>query len=627
MIISDLLTQVAVEGADKLANHWREQAPAQAIGACAWALIAPQAKSFPKAQIEEALGGILGEEALAAAALDPGSAGVVEREVALGFLARCDRAFMASHRRERGMFFTPAPVAQALIARLGPLDDGWIGDLSAGHGQLLLAAATHEPQRRCFGVERQLEVAIACALRLWWLRQSQGLRCQDRVFWGDGLWLGWREQLDGEVAALVGNPPYVGEKGNRGYFEQLKRDHPDLEPWFGPRQDLLYLFFHRGLDWLKPGAKLAYLTSAYWLQATGALRLRQDLSQRCDALALYKYEGQRLFEDAPGHESLVTVAQRGQGPARGLSQLIIAGADGREEAPQEAQPFALGDAHEQPWRPFVHGESRRWLEAWRGQTTSLASLISDRQGFVSGADRVDKRRLASLTSANPGLNVALGAPIFLFEREQIPAALTPLMGRWLLPVLRGGSIEPGKIYGEAESERAPMWALYIDGPLEGRASAEDEALIKAHLEPFRGLLEQRREVQLGLIPWYRLHWPRDRAEQRHIKLVCPRRASSPSFALELGAHVVSSDCTYLPAPAWSSAPVDDLRLMMEVLNSESCARALRYTGKLKGALLEFYAQPLRAWPVPLERREDRLALSPSFADSQEGERILAKLQA
>lgn len=595
----------------------------QRLGALAWAIILPAAPRFPalkiKAQLEPVLSGQGWASLLDEAPLAPASAQELERFVRHG---RLDREWSEQERRAQGMYFTPPKLAARMVQALGALPQGagWIGDLSAGAGALLVASVEAHPELRHFGIERQPALALSCALRLMVLRLSRDQPpTMDRVFCGDGLALKHRDALDGQVLGLVGNPPYVGEKGNRALFDELRQAHPDLEWCFGARQDLLYLFFHRGLDWLEPGGKLAYLSSAYWLQATGASKLRADLLRRCSTIEFTRFMGQPLFEDAPGHESLLSVLTRGQGPPLATAQTIKPGdLDAQGEGAPGFAPCVLA-GEQRPWRPFVDQAQRGWLELWRECCVPLGSIIEDRQGFVSGADRLDKRRHAKLVEAQGQAAHEVGAPIFLFIEEELPASLEPLKGSLLKPRLRGAALEANTIYHTPDDQE---WALYVSGPLQG----QQRELVEAHLAPFRALLEARREVSAGQIPWYRLHWPRAPQEQLGPKLVCPRRAKAPCFALDLAGHVISSDCTYLPAPPWSEAPTQDLLLLMVVLNSPEAERALRLTGKLKGALLELYAQPLRAWPVPLRRQGDRLILAPDFAQRDAGRQILSTVR-
>ncbi|MFB6374655.1 MAG: hypothetical protein ABEN55_16395, partial [Bradymonadaceae bacterium] len=219
-------------------------------------------------------------------------------------------------------------------------------------------------------------------------------------------------------------------------------------------------------------------------------------------------------------------------------------------------------------------------------------LLEDRQGFVSGADRVTDHRLAQLDEVPDDLEA--GDPVFVWENGELTDAMRRLEGLVVRPLLRGSDLEADEV--RITPSDSPV-ALYLDDDLGG-----GQDWVVDHMRPLRPALETRREVRQDAMPWYRLHWPRSRRDQTQPKLVVPRRAKQPCFALDLSASVVSSDCTYLLAPASVKRPVRYLHTLMLVLNQPYVEHYLRHFGKRKGQLLEFYSEPLRSLPMPLELR-------------------------
>ncbi len=606
-----------------------------------WVLRDVWDEKAPQKSVQVALEGIVDGEVLEAwfAALDEDVWGEDVQEGGVVV-----EGMSAEKRRERGMFMTPDGFAEAMACAIAVGGDGGVGDgrtvldLSAGCGALLAAAVRRDPGLRVVGVEADRGLAIAAALALYEARAEAGWGegtekrgengggpgvCGDRIYVGDGL------SADGPWAAggrryevVIGNPPYVGEKGNAGLFGALKEAHPHLADYFGARIDLLYLFFHRGLDLLAEGGRLIYLTSEYWLTASGAGLLRADLARRGRAELFVTFGSTAIFADAPGHHSLLSVFRRvgedaaaGEGSRawavkveeRGLARFKeileefgsgngVEGTLGWEgigggRVARAALPGGAG------WAPFVDAATAEWGQVLRGRGSLLAELARDQQGVVSGADRVTRAHVQRFGWAEQGIGV--GMPIFMFEEDEIPEELWAERGRLLRPVLRGSAVRKNVIF-----ERAPgrEWMLYVDGALSGA----DEALVVKHLGRFRAMLELRREVRTGAIPWYRLHWPRRRADFEGPKLVVARRGPKPCFALDLSGSVVSSDCTYLVAPCDVGDPVRYLASLMVVLNGAGVARYLAAFGKRKGAQLEFYAEPLRSLPLAVRRVGDGL---------------------
>ena len=467
----------------------------------------------------------------------------------------------SDERRESGAYFTPRPLAERLAElAVAPDATGRVVDLSCGSGALLYAAAVRAHGVEVVGVERDLVFAVAAATRL--------ADHRARIIWGDGL--AQREELR-ESIAVVGNPPYVGEKGNRELFASVRAAHPDLARCFGPRIDLHYLFIHRGLDLLADGGRLVYLTSEYWLTATGAGELRRDLCSRTEDRQFFRL-GAGAFASAPGQHSLIFA-----GTAR--AQLAIASSAS--------------------WHPFT--------ELTRADDgVALGDVCHDRQGFVSGADRVTNR-----TSRTHGL--VPDRPIFVWRAAEVPAADADLFR----PLVRRSDCVANHVFVEPPGRDYVLWC-------DGTEPDVSRTRIEAYLEPYRVFLKTRREVKRGVMRWSRIWWPRVTDEYQRPKLVVPRRATAPAFCLDLSGSHVSSDCTFLLAPDDVEDEIAWLVCVMVAANSDEAEAQLRAFGKTKGEIIEFYSDPLRRWNLPLRRDGDDLRLTdPALAE--EAARILAAI--
>lgn len=492
-----------------------------------------------------------------------GLTGLVDPEALRAFREACDAAhpphegsldaaIPAAHRAKNGIYFTPVTLADRMAALFESGLEGHVVDLSCGDGALLAAVARRHPRLALRGVEKDPLLAVAAAARILSVRGGRP-HPGDYVWCGDGL--AERRDLEG-AAAVIQNPPYVGEKGNKPLFDELRAAHRHLEPWFGPRIDLHYLFLHRALDILRPGGTMVNLTSEYWLAATGAARLRRDLVERSVATAFERL-GTGAFDAAPGHHSLIFVAKR-----RPTSE------DALELPPDGA-----------PWAPFA---PRSTLEG-----VPFAKVCRDRQGFVSGADRVTSRTAAKVRRP-------AGTPIFLYRDDEVPSDFE----RLFRPVLRRSDCVANRVFFEPPAGERVLW-------LDGEAGGDDLRDVEALLAPFRPILEARREVRSGHMPWYRIWWPRVTAEYAQPKLVVPRRATTAAFCLDLSGAMVSSDCTYiLAAPGLD--PIPTLLAVMLVANAPQTVEHLRHYGKTKGDVIEFYADPLQRLPLEVDVADGRV---------------------
>jgi hypothetical protein len=63
---------------------------------------------------------------------------------------------------------------------------------------------------------------------------------------------------------VIGNPPYVGEKGHKEIFEKIKGNAWGKKHYKG-KMDLFYFFFHLGIDVLKVNGTLTFITTNYFI--------------------------------------------------------------------------------------------------------------------------------------------------------------------------------------------------------------------------------------------------------------------------------------------------------------------------------------------------------------------------
>ena len=68
----------------------------------------------------------------------------------------------------------------------------------------------------------------------------------------------------------VGNPPYVGEKLGAPIIRRTRERHPYWNTYYAQHLDYLYWFLILGVSKLRKGGRFGFITTEYWLRATGA---------------------------------------------------------------------------------------------------------------------------------------------------------------------------------------------------------------------------------------------------------------------------------------------------------------------------------------------------------------------
>lgn len=499
---------------------------------------------------------------------------------------------MKTRKPELGQHFTPPEVASFLMdealadwAHAGPLD---VLDPACGDGSLLRAFLKKAgPDHTMRGIDIDPDAAAEARKAL----PGANIRV------GDSLSMAASHQLRPESMDLILlNPPYLGEKGRKSLFQGVAALGPTWASRTCARMDYLYYFLHLALDLLKPGGRAMALTTAYWPTATSAAILREDLQRRARWLSWVSFGPRSLFENATGQSNLAVVFEKNENPHKDKHYRWCQARFSRRKSSLSVEEKGEGraPADHRAWNPFVDKETLAWIATTENEWTPLSDLVEDRQGVVSGCDRVTKNHRRAIGETCPPEK----SPVFVLTGQEVlekgwhrNEAVKP----FLEPILRGSEFSPGEVITDRKPPTDPaglvMLYLHRNGP-----RPPEEVL--EHLRPMRAVLERRREVQEGKLPWWALHWPRDLAKMRAPKLVTARRGATMKFALDLAGHVVSSDCTFL-SPL--SGDVQDLRELLDLLHLPEVARLMRLTGKQKGSLMEFYSEPLRRLRVPWER--------------------------
>jgi hypothetical protein len=74
-----------------------------------------------------------------------------------------------------------------------------------------------------------------------------------------------------------------------------------------------------------------------------------------------------------------------------------------------------------------------------------------------------------------------------------------------------------------------------------------------HLKQFKDQLEQRREAEQGKMPWYALHWPRNRNLYQSPKVICRQTADTLIVTVDPYGHCVLNTIIVIrpDSPSWS----------------------------------------------------------------------------
>jgi hypothetical protein len=471
-----------------------------------------------------------------------------------------------------------------------------------------------------------------------------------------------KAELRTDFDFICSNPPYLGEKGHKDLFRDVLRHTPGWKPFYQGKMDYFYWFIILGLSKLRPGGRLAYITTGYWHTADGASKLRRYILERAKIVEMIDFGPARLFPDAPGQHNMVFVLERCEDEAQrrcNVPKLVQAKCGGnagrvfqpvpRSRAGWKTRPalldhihshmgIASGETYEDEqirvlWSPMLQGElgGQAWhifheddaeavLRRIAAAGQPLGQVCRYVQGVVSGADRVTRGHLRLLPPEIVKQHgIRAGDGIFVLSAEERAGLQLSEQEQSLVkPTYKNSQVTKYVVDAAIDG---PEYLLYI-APGCGFSPSATPALF-VHLEKFKAVLQRKRECQIRdrrtgqpRRQWFELHWPRDQGVLEGEKLVTPRRAAENRFAYVTGEFYENSDLAMLLP---RNGVREGLKYLLALLNSAVLDFWYAHRGKRKGRMREFYRTPLEAVPIR------RIRFEPA-TDEQEKRRLLTQLR-
>lgn len=423
------------------------------------------------------------------------------------------------------------------------------------------------------------------------------------------------EEIYTRFDMVLGNPPYIGEKGNRSIFLDMKKTDFGKKYYEG-KMDYFYYFIYKGFEILKNSGVLGYITTNYFITADGASGLRLFLSKNSRFETLVNFNDIILFSSAPGQHNLVfTLTQNPsiqsiddcsqQGELKGTRISVISKNDSFE--PEQFCEIVQSKAYILDYNKVFNERNKIALtesddyhsildKVISTSNMTLGDFISVKQGIVSGADKVSKmmidKKLSEKTMKT--YDIKKDNPIFVFDLGQDADIEDDL----LKPFYKNSDVYRYKVNRNTDKK-----IIYIDQSIDSFETIYPSAY--NHLIKYKSVLDLRREVKNGTKPWYCLQWGREKELFEEARIVAPQRSIKNCFGYGVKQFYASADVYYLKLEEDFGIDLEELNYyLLGILNSKLYYFWLYNMGKRKGNLLELYSKPLSEIPLILDVKSD-----------------------
>lgn len=410
---------------------------------------------------------------------------------------------------------------------------------------------------------------------------------------------------DGGFDAVIGNPPYVGEKGNKEKFRDIKKTKWGKKYYY-TKMDLFYYFYHKSLDLCNDKGMVSFITTSYFLTADGAVKLRRDLRERCNILKVINFNELQVFENAKGQHNTILVLSKSKSKKK--CQVFNSKLSGELTSRLFKDIFKEKDIFKSISlnQLFNGDENLIFLEGVSSNENSKDYIINNILSKISEGNPL----LKNIMSVNAGADVTIskitkkhvenfgkkfkkGDGVFVltqneFKNKNIPSEELSL----IKPFIKNSDI--GKYYIKDSSK----YLIYTNS----ETNIKEFPTIKKHLDKFRVILkDQMKRYDEPISNWFMLHRPRDENIFTSEKIILPYRSKFNCFAYSDSPIYASRDVFFL----LKNENDFNIKYILALLNSKLYYLWLYYRGKRKGETLELYATPVGNIPLKFIEIEEQ----------------------
>ena len=448
--------------------------------------------------------------------------------------------------------------------------------------------------------------------------ESKRMASKPYVLWQLDFARVFREK--GGFDIIIGNPPYVGEKGNKEKFREVADTDFGKRTYLG-KMDYFYFFFHKGIDILKSDGCLAYITTNYYITADGGVKLRKDFAERTVLRKLINFNEFRIFSSAKGQHNMITILEKGSN-AHTTCEATITNRKGNIENNlldlknilnmQDGDTVYYlipnnnlydGDDYYIRLDGVVNNEDPAnsiLNKILNSSTGVLGDYCNVNVGMLTGADKFTDRHRKMY-----GLDVEKNTGIYIItDKEYRSMELTEKERSCIVPWFKNSDIRK-----YCTTEKNTLWLINISYPNIIEFNERDYPNLYYHFYRFKVILENRKANDGGMQKiisegrwWAFLMRQIDFSSE---KIVVPQRSASNKFGYNQVTWYASFDVYYITN---KESQCVDLKYVLGILNSKLYYLWLYKRGKRKGEYLEMYRKPLMEIPIkfPSKTEEQRV---------------------
>lgn len=396
----------------------------------------------------------------------------------------------------------------------------------------------------------------------------------------------------GGFDVVIGNPPYIGEEGNKELFQTIAKTKFG-EMYYNGKMDFWYFFTSKGIDLLKNNGNLSFIAPNNWVTTAGGKKMRIHIAAATQIINFKTFKDVMVFESAQQQTMIFLLSKN-----KNHSQYTI-----KCSSYDNGYGLTLNNFLNSTYTSLQYTSVFDRNKHAKGETIqflnetkyNLIEKIKDSKIHFSANEilngihphhaYVTKKMLDLLD------NVTVGDGIFVLSNEEI-SQLT-LQGNeldLLKPYYDSGSIKKYMCNYTIEKK-----IIYTGSEYKNVQLMNDFPNLKHHLDKFKKVITSDNKP-------YGLHRARKQNFFEYPKIVSLRKCKKPTFSYSDKPCYVTAEYYVIQTNNFN------MKYLTGVLNSNLIAYWLLNMGKMQGNIYQVDKEPLLNIPLFKPNKEQEQSI-------------------
>ncbi|MDO8511803.1 MAG: TaqI-like C-terminal specificity domain-containing protein [bacterium] len=372
---------------------------------------------------------------------------------------------------------------------------------------------------------------------------------------------------------VIGNPPYLRERGNKLRFEEVNLSEFGKKYHQG-KMDFWFYFLHKAIDLVKDKGIITFITSRYWLNSYGAKKLIKRVSTKLSFVSFVDIGKLKVFDSVAG-QHMVAVYKKTKDVDKFMYKKLVNDISdiGEKRDTQNLKIKLLSNSS-----VFINDEIILEDDHKLNDVFILGSICDISVGVQESPDKISNKQIKN----SKRKDVQVDDGVFVLSQSELDTINPNKTERSAIKKY----LDPNDIYRYGMAWRQ-KYLIYTDNVVKEKIRTDIKYInIKKHLDKYSGFITSSNKP-------YGLHRPRE------IKyFVTPKIIFKGMFVKN---EFTYDDQNYFTGFSFSMIieknPEYGLKYILAVLNSKFALEWFYRNGKKRGAGVDIGVIKLRQFPI------------------------------